>query len=432
MFYKLFWRNLPLDITLYEGQEYNISEYVSTFNSDTYDNFSPYLDLIVCVNASYLKRVAKVKVTNLISWDFGGCLGQTIPLIDDGETKTVLGYSNQDILPDLKNLDISYIDITDGYSRDYEIEEAIRQKLFDEKNKSKQNQIDSFYNEYIKEANALLAQKEYEKAKSKFKQASDLKKNESYPAAKIAEIDRILDEQKKEIQFNKLVAEGDNFAASDKKTEARVAYREALRLKPGNTTVQTKLDALGKDPVEDYIVEIKKLVLNGRRDLSESEPEWKKATEYRNQVGTTVWCNYKHKKWFGEGSYEMQDISIVGNELRIKQTTYWNVYFKSLDNPVYKTTVNYYYQKTTEGSFNLSEIMDGSYDDFIRISEKKMNFSNARVKDGWEFINYPVEYETDSYKSNGIIIMLKDEKTIGKFYSLLKQAAIAAGAKLKN
>jgi hypothetical protein len=428
----LFWRNLPLDITLYEGQEYNISEYVSTFNSDTYDNFSPYLDLIVCVNASYLKRVAKVKVTNLISWDFGGCLGQTIPLIDDGETKTVLGYSNQDILPDLKNLDISYIDITDGYSRDYEIEEAIRQKLFDEKNKSKQNQIDSFYNEYIKEANALLAQKEYEKAKSKFKQASDLKKNESYPAAKIAEIDRILDEQKKEIQFNKLVAEGDNFAASDKKTEARVAYREALRLKPGNTTVQTKLDALGKDPVEDYIVEIKKLVLNGRRDLSESEPEWKKATEYRNQVGTTVWCNYKHKKWFGEGSYEMQDISIVGNELRIKQTTYWNVYFKSLDNPVYKTTVNYYYQKTTEGSFNLSEIMDGSYDDFIRISEKKMNFSNARVKDGWEFINYPVEYETDSYKSNGIIIMLKDEKTIGKFYSLLKQAAIAAGAKLKN
>jgi tetratricopeptide (TPR) repeat protein len=247
----------------YEGKSYKISEYVPSFNIDTYDNFSPYIDLIVIVTVgNFGTRVAEVKVTNLISWDFGGCLGQSIPLVDDGETKTKNGWSNQDILPYLKELQIMRMEITEGHSRDYEIEEAIRQKLFEEKNKVKQNQIDSFYNEFLKEANAILAQNEYEKAKAKFKQASDLKKNESYPISKIAEIDMILEKQKAKIKFDKLVAEGDAYASNDKKYEARKTYREALTIIPNDPVILSKLEALGKDNIEEKLAEVKRLTNN--------------------------------------------------------------------------------------------------------------------------------------------------------------------------
>lgn len=389
----------------YEGTSYEISEYVPSFNIDTYDNFSPYIDLEVIVTVGiYGTRVAEVKVTNLISWDFGGCLGQSIPLVDDGETKTKNGWSNQDILPYLKKLKISRMLITEGHSRDYEIEEAIRQKLFEEKNKVKQNQIDSFYNEYIKEANAILAQKDYEKAKAKFKQASDLKRNESYPISKIAAIDKILDEQKNEIKFNNLVADGDRFTASDKKTEARTVYREALKINPNNTIVQSKLDALGKDEIGDALEQVKSMTnelqiyqdafsqrswepdffsFNGKRYYTDY---WKEQTirQLFNYNGSTIKINI----------VDPGDLKKVYDDGQVKYE---------------------HYDGVNSVSFELSDVYNIA------------GLSKSEIRSD--------DYKEIYIQAKGLIAeqrLIVRASQVDKVVSLLKKAAIAAGANLKN
>ncbi len=345
-------------------------------------------------------RVADVKVTNLISWDFGGCLGQSIPLVDDGETKTKNGWSNQDILPYLKKLQIGMMMITEGHSRDYEIEEAIRQKLFEEKNIAKKNQIDSFYNEYIKEANAILAQKDYEKAKAKFKQASDLKRNEPYPISKIAAIDKILDEQKNEIKFNNLVADGDRFTASDKKTEARTAYREALKINPNNTIVQSKLDALGKDELSDLLEEIKKMT-NGFQYI---EPAFEKRTQYfDNTWGINIG---KEKIITNKFEYDSEQIT-AGN------------------------LSPFYYKSKADGDSEY-KISQGDGKNIYKLPLNKIDwiYKSNNDKSNLDF-NYVTIKGRDMYNSSLDIMLYYNNQDIDKAISLLKRAATLAGSKIK-
>lgn len=410
----------------YNGKSYEISKYLPSYDIKTYDKYSPYVDLIVFADFGR-ERVSKLSLNNIISWDFGGCLGQAYPLIEDGKESTEFGKTYKDILPRLKDLYIGGIIIKDAYCRDYAIESAIREKLEEEKNIAKQKQIDSFYNEYLKEANAMLAQKDYEKARSKYKQASELKRNESYPTSKIAEIDKILDEQKNELKFNRLVADGDRYTESNKKTEARTAYREALKLKPNDTIVQNKLDALGKDPVADYMVEIEKMVFTGKKDISRSEPEWGSQDFYYDKNNKYIKSTWYFKFWMGQGSHKFQSFYVKGDKLLIKTYMYINHHMrtKNCDQLPVKDC-NSEEDYTVECNLTDIKRIQGSTIFF------KSDIVNIKLKreDTNKYTNFNVE--PINYKSSFINIYLNPNTNDADFENILKKAVIAAGGKLEN
>jgi len=68
-------------------------------------------------------------------------------------------------------------------------------KLLDEQKKlsSEKNRIEAQYNLYITKADQLLSQKDYQQAKTNYQQASALKSEVMYPKEKISEIDNILE-----------------------------------------------------------------------------------------------------------------------------------------------------------------------------------------------------------------------------------------------
>ncbi len=95
------------------------------------------------------------------------------------------------------------------------------------------------YQKLITEADGLLSSKEYDKAKTKYQSASDLKAEEKYPKDKIAEIDGILadlakkeaEEKAKNEQYQKLITEADGLLSSKEYDKAKTKYQSASAIK---------------------------------------------------------------------------------------------------------------------------------------------------------------------------------------------------------
>ena len=400
----------------YEGQDREIRKFVPGFDKDTYDKFSPYIDLDVVISdqrGSAGGEVAKIWAFNIISWDFGGCLGQTYPLVPDGRTTTNIfgedasGYTNQQLRDKLKQLRIERFTIREAYCQDSEIEEAIRQKLQEEKNKAKKNQLDSFYNEYLKEANANLAQKEYEKAKAKFKQASDLKKNESYPISKIAEIDKILEKQKAKIKFDKLVAEGDAYTSNDNKYEARKTFREALTIVPNDPVVLSKIEALGKDNIEDKLAEVKRLT-NNLQVFVQGFTQWECSLFLGSGAG-----NY-FKNWDISSHYYKTSFDYGVNKIFIE-----NADQKNITNVIILPLID-----------RIEILVDYPVKEFKWCGSTPEVGGNCEFRDKCGFLK-PVEYLGISLydKNTRDVRFLVKAEDAEKVAELLREAAIASGAK---
>jgi tetratricopeptide (TPR) repeat protein len=93
------------------------------------------------------------------------------------------------------------------------------------------------YEKAIKEADALLANKEYLQAKTIYKTAIGIKDNETYPSNKIAEIDGILAHMAAENtrKYNEAIVKADNFFEASNLSEAVMQYKIASSIKPEET-----------------------------------------------------------------------------------------------------------------------------------------------------------------------------------------------------
>jgi hypothetical protein len=98
------------------------------------------------------------------------------------------------------------------------------------------------YTMAIQEADKALTAKNYEGAKTAYQKAGGLKPDEKYPKDKIVEIDGILAEQnKKNEEYQKIIAEGDEALAAANYSGAKTAFEKAGGLKPSEAYPKTKL-----------------------------------------------------------------------------------------------------------------------------------------------------------------------------------------------
>ena len=103
------------------------------------------------------------------------------------------------------------------------------------------------YNEAISNADMLFDQNKYDEAKTYYAQALELKPKQKYPAQKIKEINKILDSQKSDAQYQKELKKADDFFTGQKYNEAKYAYINANKLKPDEQypmDMIRKIDAL--------------------------------------------------------------------------------------------------------------------------------------------------------------------------------------------
>ncbi len=129
---------------------------------------------------------------------------------------------------------------------------------------AKNAQIEADYKAAIAKADAALASKNYDFAKTNYNDALKIKPAEAYPKTKLAEIDALLLKEKSEKELNEkyaaAIAKGDAAFASKNYAASKTAYNDALTLK-----------AAEKYP-KDRIAEIDKLLADAaNKEKAEKE-----------------------------------------------------------------------------------------------------------------------------------------------------------------
>jgi len=127
--------------------------------------------------------------------------------------------------------------------------------------------IDARYNAAIGSADKLMLDKKYEDARGDYQNASAIKPGEQYPREKIAEINRILSEiQGKKVTYDKLVKNADDLLATKDYMKSKETYQQASVIFPEEaypreriTFITNKVDSIYRANKADY----DKAVANG-------------------------------------------------------------------------------------------------------------------------------------------------------------------------
>lgn len=101
------------------------------------------------------------------------------------------------------------------------------------------------YTQTITEADQLLLDGKYEKARSKYETASATKPTEQYPKTKIFEINKLLEEQRvTNEQYSLTIKDADNKFKEKFYSEALTRYKDALVIKPNEVRPTERIDEI--------------------------------------------------------------------------------------------------------------------------------------------------------------------------------------------
>ncbi|MFQ5334623.1 MAG: hypothetical protein ACE5DN_00970 [Flavobacteriales bacterium] len=110
--------------------------------------------------------------------------------------------------------------------------------------------LEEKYNNLITKADKAFAVKQYVGARTSYKAALSIKPDEQYPKDKIEEINGILVEMSRqkdlEQKYNKAVSRGNEAFARSEFEKARTAFKEALELKPAEPYPKKRLEEIEK------------------------------------------------------------------------------------------------------------------------------------------------------------------------------------------
>ncbi|MCK3684911.1 hypothetical protein [Maribellus sp. YY47] len=98
--------------------------------------------------------------------------------------------------------------------------------------KAAQDALNRQYANLIQQADRLFNANSYTPAKENYVKAADLKPEEVYPKDKIAEIDRIMEQRALDEKYRNVIVVADGFFRTQKYSDARVQYEIAMAVKP--------------------------------------------------------------------------------------------------------------------------------------------------------------------------------------------------------
>lgn len=107
--------------------------------------------------------------------------------------------------------------------------------------KEEQEKIDQQYTDLMERANGEASAEEYEKAKGHYEEASALKPDEKEPKEKALEMDNLIAKRDQQKQYEALVAEGDDHFTNKELVEAKSKFQAALNLKENDEYATNKI-----------------------------------------------------------------------------------------------------------------------------------------------------------------------------------------------
>ncbi len=179
---------------------------------------------------------------------------------------------------------------------------------------SRQENIDNLYTKTIGEADALVAQNKAEEALQKFKAASILKPQESYPKQKATELESQLAKVQanqqaasaQDAQYNNVVDRANSEMATKNYEGAKQLYQQALQMKPDDAGVQSKIAEIDR-----AILAQKQQALDKNKSI-ELDKKYQMALEQGDNL-------YKNKDYKGALEAYNQALALKPNEMYPKQ-----------------------------------------------------------------------------------------------------------------
>ena len=153
---------------------------------------------------------------------------------------------------------------------------------------------DKRYNDAIAFGDKHFASKDYDNARLEYNKALAVKPGEAYPTGKLSEIEGIEEEIRKQkeldAQYNKTLASAEEYMKQEKYEEARFAYQEALKLKPGQeypekqlAEIGTKLEFQAQEREQAYSIAISKADnYFQQQDWAMAKVQYERATELKS------------------------------------------------------------------------------------------------------------------------------------------------------
>jgi hypothetical protein len=100
-----------------------------------------------------------------------------------------------------------------------------------EQTKKEKELLDKNYANAIQQADRFFNGKTYDQSKVKYQEALKLKPEETYPSVRIAEIDKILNQQVLDEQYRLIIVAADGFFKTENYLQAKTEYEKALTVK---------------------------------------------------------------------------------------------------------------------------------------------------------------------------------------------------------
>ncbi len=119
--------------------------------------------------------------------------------------------------------------------------------------------IEEQYKSAVASALSAMSQKQYDRAREDFKKALSTKPNDEYATGKLAEIDRVVLEEKKKTELEQTIARkyqeainaADNYYAARDYSNAKAGYNQALQVKPGDGYAIEKLSEVDRQIIAE-------------------------------------------------------------------------------------------------------------------------------------------------------------------------------------
>ncbi len=153
-----------------------------------------------------------------------------------------------------------------------------------------EKKVNEEYQELIVEADGALNDKNYDKAKEKYTEASKLKDYEEYPKTKLKEIEEALAAiAEKEKAYTDAIAEADKLFKEKSYEDAIKSYNKALEVKPGEAYPTTQIEEANNLLAEQKLKEeeYKKLIADAdaaftNKDYETAQTAYEDALEIKN------------------------------------------------------------------------------------------------------------------------------------------------------
>jgi len=265
-------------------------------------------------------------------------------------------------------------------------------------------EVQKSFDAAIAEADQFFGAKNYDKARTEYQKAINIKPGENYPKSKIDEINSILaaNEQARLESYNKAIEAGDSFFALQDHKSAKVQYQNAISIDPGQQYPKDKLKQV-EQILLDKEMELKKAYqdavakadnLYTQKILDEAIDAYMTAHEIKNDEVYPLNMINQIKKYIADHAIVdiLNSSVIISNnterkfdfipvDIRQRKNNYIVMKARVLSETKPKVYLNYGREATRSGGIVLKSIKDNELNDYIiRVSAQDPWY---RIDNSW-------------------------------------------------